>query len=321
MSRIGEALKRAGLPDASVGHGDLQAGATVVDADPASGILIAEPPVAAADVIRPPEPAIEQAAVPEPSNNGHFDTATTAAIEKLVANPDLAPFAVEQYRRLAAILHHTQEARGIKKVLIASALAEEGKTLTTVNLALTLSQSYARRVLLIDADLRRPSVNHVFGLPNTSGLTEALSSPAPGKLGVLQVSEYLSVLPAGQPTSDPMAGLTSPRMSQILQEAADTFDWVVIDSPPVGVLTDAKLLAAMADGCLLVVAAGRTPFDSIRRAAEALGRDRLLGVVLNRVSHKHLSPGEYYQYEYQYYGADRRSSSKAGWLSRILRRA
>ena len=95
--------------------------------------------------------------------------------------------AVEQYRRLAATLHGLQAERGLKTLMVTSTLPEEGKTLTIANLALTLSESYKRRVLLIDADLRRPSIHEVFGLPNQSGLTEGLRAES-GQLSVLEVS-------------------------------------------------------------------------------------------------------------------------------------
>ncbi len=197
--------------------------------------------------------------------------------EKLVANPQLQPVAVEQYRRLAAILHHAQKERGISRILVASALAEEGKTLTATNLALTLSESYRKRVLLIDADLRRPGVNIAFGIAKQAGLSEALAAEVPQKLSIIQLSPTLAVLPAGHPNQDPMHGLTSLRMSQILDEATEMFDWVIIDSPPVGILPDAKLLARMVDNVVFVIAAGKTPHGAIQRAVDALGRDRVLG--------------------------------------------
>jgi Mrp family chromosome partitioning ATPase len=108
-------------------------------------------------------------------------------------------------------------------------------------------------------------------------------------------------------------------MAQILQEAAETFDWVIIDSPPVGVLTDAKLLAAMADAALLVVAAGSTPCATLKRAAEALGPERLLGVVLNRIDERSASDGDYYKYHY-YYGARGANGHRPGLLARLLGR-
>jgi len=103
---------------------------------------------------------------------------------------------VEQYRRCAALLHHTQAARGTKVVLIASALPKEGKTVTAINLAITFSESYRRQVLLIDADLRRPTLHEFFGLPNVAGLNDGLKAPTEEKLHVHQATPNLSILTA-----------------------------------------------------------------------------------------------------------------------------
>ena len=100
-----------------------------------------------------------------------------------------------------------------------------------------------------------------------------------------------------------MEALTSSRMMKILDEAASVFDWIIIDTPPVGLLPDANLLAAMLDGAIFVVAAGRTPCAVVQKAIEALGRDRILGVVLNRVHEVDAMHGDYY---YRYYGSTRK---------------
>lgn len=202
-------------------------------------------------------------------------------ISKVVTGGDADHRSVEQYRRLAATLHHDQAERGTKKVMIASAVAGEGKSLTALNLALTLSESYHRRVVLIDADLRCPSIHEMLNMPNVAGLNEALTNPRQNRATLRAVSQRLSVLPAGRPNPDPMAPLTSRRMSQLLDKAAANFDWVVVDTPPVVLLPDTNLLAAMVDVAVLVIQAGRTSYDHIERAVTMLGRERVLGVVLN----------------------------------------
>src|SRR5207244_3304916 len=165
--------------------------------------------------------------------------------EKIVVGPGAGPALVEQYRHLGAALHHHQLQSGARTVMIASAAAAEGKTLTAANLALTLSESYMRRVLLIDADLRQPSIHELLQLPRCPGLTESLLKPEPGSLPLHAVSPMLSVLTAGQLSADPMSGLVSDTMNKIVAEAAERFDWVVVDTPPVALLPDANLLAAM----------------------------------------------------------------------------
>jgi protein-tyrosine kinase len=204
----------------------------------------------------------------------------------------------EQYRRLAATLHHAQTATGLKVIMIASAAPAEGKTLTAANLALTFSESYRRNVLLIDADLRRPAMHRIFGTDNASGLTEGLMAPTERRLPVWAITERLALLQAGRPNSDPMAGLTSDRMRRLIAEARESFDWIVIDSPPIGLLTDANLLAAMVDGVVIVVKAGGTSYELVNRAIEAVGRSRILGIVLNRAEVAS------YRYGYDYYNGD-----------------
>jgi protein-tyrosine kinase len=213
------------------------------------------------------------------------------AVEKLVAGTGPEPAAVEQYRRLAAKLHQAQLDRDLKAIMVVSAVQGEGKTLTSLNLGLTLTRSYNKRVLLIDADLRRPSLHEVLGLRVERGLQESVRSPMPsGPLAtVYDVAPGLAVLPAGRPTNDPMGVLTSPRLRAIVEEARRGFDWVIVDTAPIAALPDAQVLKDIVDGALLVVSAGKTPFDLVDRSIQALGRDNILGVVLNGVSDQDIS--------------------------------
>jgi protein-tyrosine kinase len=222
-------------------------------------------------------------------------------LDRLVTGSTISPYMAEQYRRLAATLHHAQLVQGLKTILVTSAQAADGKSLTATNLALTLSESYRREVLLIDADLRRPSLHEIFDLPNIAGLNEGLKTEGDVRLPVLKVSETLTLLPAGRPEPDPMGGLTSTRMRRIVEEAGSRFDWVIIDTAPVGLLADANILAAMADGALLVIRAGKTPYPEVTKAIEALGRERVLGVVLNGIE----SPPKH-EAEYRYYTSGRK---------------
>jgi capsular exopolysaccharide synthesis family protein len=216
---------------------------------------------------------------------------------KIVLGKDAPHGSVEQYRRLAATLHHAQTQSGLKVLMVASAMPGEGKTLTATNLALTLSESYRRNVLIIDADLRRPTMHEIFQIPNIAGLNEALISsdmlpPA------FELSPRLTLLPAGRPNPDPISVLTSPRMRELVRDAGAGFDWVIVDTPPVGLLTDANLLAGMVDAVIMVVAAGKVSYKIVQRAADALGRERIIGVVLNRADSVF---SEKYKYE-GYYG-------------------
>jgi protein-tyrosine kinase len=310
MSRIEQALRRArgAQPQPDDQEPDALPPAASVSDDPAAdspwNFDAAAKPARHVPAPRPPAPerpvtparvehpsvvdtGVFPAHVPQPGRRGGplgvFDGFDQAVEERVVAADGISPLSVEQYRRLAATLHHAQADRGIRRVMITSAVAGEGKSLTSTNLALTLSQSYLRNVLLIDADLRRPSIHRIFRVQNMSGLTDGLKSTAAGKLPIIQISDHLSILTAGRPDRDPMGALTSDRMTRILDEASTKFDWIIIDTPPVGLLPDANLLASMVDAAILVVGAAQAPHDVIRRGVESIGRDKILGVVLNRV--------------------------------------
>ncbi len=155
---------------------------------------------------------------------------------------------LEQFRRLAGTLQNARAASGIRRVLVSSASAGEGKTLTAINLALVLSDSSPPRVLLIDADLRRPSISQVVDVTGSVGLSAALKADGDQKLAVIPLSPTLTLLPAGLADPDPLSGLTSPRMRRILDEASTRFDWIIVDGPPVGPLADANQLAQITDG-------------------------------------------------------------------------
>jgi capsular exopolysaccharide synthesis family protein len=221
---------------------------------------------------------------------------------KLIGTAGVPFGCVEQYRKLAATLHHIQAERGIKVLLVSSAVAGEGKTLTSTNIALTLSESYGKKVLIVDADLRRPTMHQVFDLPNLTGLSDALRSDKDRTLSLTQVATRLSALTAGRPDPDPMSGLTSPRLRRIVQEASSLFDWVIIDTPPAGLLPDAKLIGALADASVLVIRSGRAPVQLVMQAVEALGRERIVGVVLNGVEGGASGAAPYYGYGYYAYG-------------------
>jgi len=232
------------------------------------------------------------------------------ASRKTIVDPDVESSLVEQYRRLAASLHHAQLQRNVRTVMITSAVAAEGKTLTATNLALTLSHSYKRRVLLIDADLRRPTVHEAFRIANDTGLVDVLRKTETRRLPLCRASETLWILTAGRATSDPMSALASEEMKLLLGEAIEHFDWVIVDSPPVALLSDANLVAAMVDATILVIGAA-TPYPLVRRAVESVGASRIIGTVLNRIERGQMVGG-YGFYDYYGYGTRDDGARKAG---------
>ena len=229
---------------------------------------------------------------PAPSRRPTFAIDGDRLARLVTATPSAV--SVEQYRKVAATLHEEQVRSGLKTVIVTSALPGEGKTLTVVNLALTLSESYGRRVLVIDADLRGPSLHTALNIPNERGLSEALND---GQLTFVQMSSEFSVLTAGNPGPTPLAALTSGRMAELLEDCASQFDWVLIDTPPIGVLPDAQVLVRLAGAVLFVIGAGTTPAATVERAiAELGGADAIFGVVLNRVDERRIPSASYYQH-------------------------
>ena len=286
MSRIEQALKQAG--------GRAAAAITNAAGQPAEVDDLANFPAASEEELRDYEPAVDPLSSSrerQPASR----RAVVSSMERLVTSRAIDTMAVEQYRRLAAVLHQAQTARAVKVIMVASAQPSEGKSLTAANLALTLSESYKRRVLLVDADLRSPSLDMMFQVPFGSGLSESLRLEDEQPLNVVNLSPALALLPGGRADADPMASLTSGRMQNIIQEAASSFDWVILDTPPVGLMTDAHLLAAMVDAAVLVIRAGSVQCANVQRAIESIGRDKIVGVVLNRVAGETLAEN-YYSY-------------------------
>jgi capsular exopolysaccharide synthesis family protein len=233
-----------------------------------------EPPVP------PPHRTIVAPRLPRPRQFGRpqvtFD-------RKLVVNEKAEPRAVQQYRRLAGALEEVQGQRRLKALMITSASACDGKTLTSANLALTFSETRGKRVLLIDGDVRQPSIHTLFRLPNTTGLSHVLRSDH-GDVSFSQVTANLSVLTAGQPDLNTMSALTSDRMQDLVEQFASQFDWVLIDAAPVGFMVDSSLLARITGAVVFVIGAESTPYPLVQRALYALGPEFVVGTVLNRVA-------------------------------------
>jgi capsular exopolysaccharide synthesis family protein len=307
MGRIDKALRRSNL-DAGQGTGA---------ETPAAALS----PWAVEQPEEPDGPEPERASAREPVDEAPADRFApvesgsparwkgfdAAEAERLVVSPSAAPLLVEQFRSLAATLHRAQLEQPLKSVIVTSASPGDGKSYVSVNLALTLSDSYRRRVLLIDADLRRPSLHLMFGIRNTKGLGDALTAKTDEKLATVQISETLTLLPAGRPEANPLGGLSSGRMKRIVADAASQFDWVIIDSPPVGVLADAHLVSETVDAAILVVRADVTRFKDLEAAADTMGHERILGIVLNAVDPAYIRGHGYYSH---YYGSESRRPSE-----------
>jgi protein-tyrosine kinase len=194
-----------------------------------------------------------------------------------------ASAAAEQYRTLYYRLERMREVKPMKVIALTSALPGEGKTVTAVNLALAAARANTeRRILLIDADLRRSQVGSVLGIRGKTGLAELLA----GECDVRDVvrcfnATRLAVIPAGTTPEEPTQVLASNRMKQLLKAVRENFDEVYIDLPPTLPFADTTILSHLTDGVLMVVRANVTPTRAVNQAVEQLGGAHILGCVLN----------------------------------------
>jgi capsular exopolysaccharide synthesis family protein len=185
-------------------------------------------------------------------------------------------------------------------IIITSALPQEGKTTTSINCAVVLAQKGVR-VLLIDADLRRPSIHKTLGMGPRSGLSNVLTGSATLQQAIARspMLPSLSVLPAGTPPPNPAELLASANMRDVLEELRGQYDHIVVDTPPTLSVTDAVVLSPRADAIVLVIRSGQTTKQALRRSRDILMQvnAKVSGVLLNAVDLS--SPDYYYYYEYQ----------------------
>ena len=188
----------------------------------------------------------------------------------------------ERFRSLRTRLLHAGERKKMHVFVITSAGIMEGKTMTAINLAWLLAQTDGVRALLIDSDLRNPCVADYLGIDAPVGLSEVLTGEATLEESIIRLEPAgLHLLPGGEPRDNVAELLSGPRFSQVLREARAMFDYIIIDTPPLGIFTDATVLINRADGALVVARSGKTRFTALDRLIEPLPRERLLGVVLN----------------------------------------
>jgi non-specific protein-tyrosine kinase len=225
---------------------------------------------------------VNQLATVSPNGRALATPGGGAAQLAVLADPH-SPSA-EAYRSLAANLQFAYADRQLQTIGITSAAEGEGKSTTVANLAVVLGQS-GRRVIVMDADLRRPGQHTLFGVPRENGLADMLL----GDLAELPLRDTgaagVRVLTSGSVPGNPLEALGSRRFDQALALARAQADFVLVDTPPAGALADVAVIAPRLEGVLLVVSAGKTKRDMARRAREQLERvnANLLGVVLTDV--------------------------------------
>lgn len=219
------------------------------------------------------------------------DTMDNGAMLITVADPK-NPVA-EQFRTIRTNIHFMSVDKPLRRVAFTSSNVSEGKSTVTANVAITWAQE-GKRVLLIDADLRRSTLHTTFGVPNHHGLTTVLTS-AVSEIDLSQVImdsgvENLDVLPAGPVPPNPSELLNSQRMTAFLDAVEPIYDIIVLDVPPLLEVTDTQALSGKLDGVILVVRAGVTQKAAVSRAVEMLkiSKARLLGYVMNDADGKYM---------------------------------
>lgn len=188
----------------------------------------------------------------------------------------------DRFRYLRMRLRELSAKGKLKSLVITSPLPQDGKSTVALNLATTLSEGGQRSVLLIEADMHRPSLAKTLGIPSRSGLAECLEDgldPLVALTKIQPLNWYL--MQAGQPQGNPTEILQSASTARVLQTLTPYFDWILIDTPPLAPLTDALSLARLADASLLVLRAGHTPKEAAEEALALLGPGHVAGIIFN----------------------------------------
>ncbi|HTS35708.1 MAG TPA: polysaccharide biosynthesis tyrosine autokinase [Candidatus Solibacter sp.] len=236
----------------------------------------------------------------EGSNTKHLVIASSREAVELVTQARPQSQMAESYRALRTSLLLSNIGAPPKVIMVTSALPQEGKTTTSINTAVVLAQKGVR-VLLIDADLRRPSIHKTLGMGPRSGLSNVLtgSTTLEQAISLTTVLPNLFILPAGTPPPNPAELLASSTMKDMLAQLCGEYDHIVIDTPPTLSVTDAVVLSPRADAVVLVIRSGKTTKQALRRARDILAQvsAKVVGVLLNAVDLT--SPDYYYYYEYQ----------------------
>jgi protein-tyrosine kinase len=301
MSRIHEALKKAQQQRGDVAPSDLAtpefASAEVLTGEPETDrVSTMDPvipplPVRSADYLRFDD-LVARCTHPRwrPLANANVFSAANAN-----------PHAPEQFRTLRSRLYQLRQHQPLRTLLVTSALAAEGKTFVASNLAQSIVRQPDRRVLLIDADLRRPRLHVELGAPQSPGLADYLREQA-DEVGIVQQGQEgnLCFIPGGSDVANPSELLSNGRLKVLLERVAPVFEWVILDSPPCLPVADATALAGLCDGVLLVLRAASTPSELGQKAVQELQGRNVVGAVLNAIDMR----DAYGPYQYAAYGYD-----------------
>lgn len=272
----------------------------------------------------PPLPEEEKTAPPPNGGISAYPPVESPIAPESIAQQHWSPFipsfptlakhgrGLEEFRSLRSHIYQARNETPLKTILISSGMPSEGKSFVTANLAMSLARNSSNQILLIDGDLRRPSLDHLLGAPNETGLSDYLAGNAELHQIMQRCSDRksnegeaapdlanLTFIPTGTLHENASELITSQRVKELISKVSVSFDWVLIDSPPVLVFSDAVDLARAVDAVLLVVRGAQTTYEVAQRAKSSFSNSRVLGVVLNDIKNP---PRRESYYNYYYYG-------------------
>jgi protein-tyrosine kinase len=276
----------------------------------------------------------EPESVPIPSDT-HAEPVVKAEIEidsikrhswtpSMASLPTLADrgASVEQFRALRSHIYQARFEAPLKTILIASGMPSEGKSFVAANLAISLARNSIHKILLIDGDLRRPSLHTLLGAPNSIGLSDYLEGKAEvsdilqrdqdeskGEDSGAKNTTNLTLIASGNSTDHSSELVAGERMKELITSVSPSFDWIIIDAPPVLAATDAVEISRVVDAVLLIARGASTPYEVAQHVQSAFGNSRILGFVLNNV--KDAPKTGSYSYNYNnYYRSDSETSAQ-----------
>lgn len=235
---------------------------------------------------------------------------TRFLLKNAIMDPSLKFRVEEAYKSIRTNIMLSVMKKGCKIIVVSSSMANEGKTTTTTNLAISMSQA-DQRVLLIDGDLRKPKIHHYFSIPNAPGLTNYLGAAANSRasqkvdlFSIIHPTEYknLSVIASGSIPPNPAEVLGSEMMSEFLKDVSQHFDYIIIDTPPINVVSDALPVIRESDGVVMVIRSNSSTHPELQKALDSLKfiDAKILGFVVNYESENRSKYG-YYKYNYNDY--------------------
>ena len=206
--------------------------------------------------------------------------------ENMVTLLNPQSFEAEQFKILRTNLLFPSSGRSPRTIMVTSSTPDEGKSLISANLAISIAQSIQEHVLLIDCDIRKPCIHTQFGFGDVPGLSDHLSRGIPVSSLILKTKvNKLSILPGGNPSYNPSELMSSQQMSRLLQEVKYRYSdrFIVIDSPPPRLTAESSALSRQVDGVLLVIEYGRTSREMVSDLVKTIGKEKIIGIVLNKL--------------------------------------